>query len=124
MSCLFDSLAQITSYSGGASRLRRHICDYLATDPVLFDDGNVRLSRSLRWSGEAPSLEAYIEKMRREDTWGGATEIKAFCDMFRCDVSVLDQRTRRVMTFECRGSPRWLVGLEWTGDHFEPGEAR
>lgn len=114
-------MASYTNFPGGAHHLRQCICDYLEEDPVLFD-GDVTVSRAISWSGEAPSLQHYVERMRLSSTWGGATEIKAFADMMRCEVGVKDLRTGRFMKFRCRRSVRNPpVRLEWSGDHFEPG---
>mmetsp|Transcript_25639 Transcript_25639/g.36154 ORF Transcript_25639/g.36154 Transcript_25639/m.36154 type:complete len:184 (+) Transcript_25639:3187-3738(+) len=79
MSCLFNSLSRFVNED--AKLLRHSVCEYLATtqelapgvpDDVLFEG----------------SKQEYIARMRKEQTWGGAVEIQAFCQMYNAKVTV------------------------------------
>jgi hypothetical protein len=67
-------------------------------NPVLYD--NEKMSDIVRWEPGTPSLEQYVGKMRLQSTWGGAIEIKAFCDLFHASVSVLVLRDGKTVEFK------------------------
>lgn len=119
MSCLFRALGALVGLH--EDTLRRQICDYLTEDPVLFSD--LTASRVMEWEGHK-SLGAYVPEMRDRSTWGGAIEIKAFCDMYRAQVLVHDLRPSppKSMLFVGTGSRQERRPLEitWNGYHFEP----
>lgn len=121
MSCLFRSLASYLP-APGADRLRADICEYLSQNPPLFDDGT-SVNDAVQWESGDPGIEHYLSRMRQSSTWGGAIEIKAFCDMYRISVVVHDLRTSpsKTITFHPRqGPPVRTVHLQWTGGHYEP----
>ena len=117
MSCLFRSLS---FYLTGIdeSGLRTQICNYLENNPPLMDD--LRIEDILKTEGG--DLNRYVQAMRNEATWGGAIEIKAFCELFQVGVEVLVRQTGKYIVFhpkEARTTPLF-VRIEWMGNHFEP----
>lgn len=74
------------------------------------------------------SIEDYVRQMRSNATWGGAIEIKAFCDMYKVNVLVKNIRNENrdpnipdSIEFLCNDTNinRW-VEITWNGGHFEP----
>ena len=111
MSCLFDSLSRflsIDSYS-----LRQQLCDYLSTNPKLFDD--IDTSDWISWENNYV-LSDYINNMRKSYTWGGGIEIKAFCNIYKAQVIIrfLD----RNITFYPNDPPEKIININYTGNHF------
>ena len=80
MSCLFESLAP--SIKLHPEVLRRIISVYLKSNPPLMDD--VKANDIITWS-EGKSLEEYANHISKPGVWGGAIEIKAFCEMYYAD---------------------------------------
>jgi hypothetical protein len=134
MSCLFHSLSAFIQGTDATS-LRHILADYLEKNPVLYD--NEKISDIVQWEDGRPTLEQYVAKMRLQSTWGGAIEIKAFCDLFRASVSVLVLRDGK--TVEFKPSPSGTSALtgataptrastseplqfviSWNGFHYEP----
>lgn len=120
MSCLFDSLSCFTPFQ--SYELRQHICDYLLTDPMMYE-GTMKTSESVRWEFGV-SLPRYVREMRQHHTWGGAHEIKAFSDMFGCKVVVhlIDGRnsSRHLESLPARQKTNKVVNITWNGSHFTP----
>lgn len=77
MSCLFDALS---AHLGGltAARIRHRVCDYLDRGGPVLDGLATRHVIDAQ----------YTRRMRLCHTWGGATEIQAFCNEFRSTVHV------------------------------------
>lgn len=121
MSCLFDSLGRLTGVTG--DRVRRKVCDHLASNPPLLD-GGTRAADAIAWQTDGMAHDEYVRRMRKPETWGGAIEIKAFCDMTGLGVEVRDLRTGRSMAFAPRsgrsGPPDRTLHISWDGGHFEP----
>ncbi len=125
MSCLFNSLSKFTEFTNGNSSydIRQKICDYLATNPILFDE--IKAENVVLWES-GMNLSTYIQRMRSTSTWGGATEIKCFCDLYKVNVEVVNIRnessftllTRNIL-FEVENS-KGLVRISWSGGHYEP----
>lgn len=85
MSCLFDALASIVGASGAV--VRERICAELDNDPTLFPDSPLRVSDT-HDAATPQAHAAYVHQMRNPATWGGAIEIKCFCDLYRAHVHV------------------------------------
>lgn len=123
MSCLFRALARFVSDESEAS-LRGKIVDYLAENPELNDGMTAR--NAVEWEVDGQSFGNYLGKMRQGSTWGGAIEIKAFCDMHRAKVCVhVMGRGRQIGPpaiefLPSAEDPRYVVRIVWTGNHFEP----
>ena len=73
------------------------------------------------------SIQDYIKHMRNNATWGGAIEIKAFCEMYNVNVEVINIRNnerdthskKEIKFLSHTPSNRW-VSITWNGGHFEP----
>lgn len=121
MSCLFNSLSYHTkNYT--SPQLRTMICDYLQTDPILIEDKN--FSSLL---GSKQKLNSYVKNMRSPHTWGGAYEIRAFCEIFQVIVYVRTSSHRRDIEFrphELNIDHPKIVRIDWNGFHYEPLRTR
>ncbi len=113
MSCLFNSLSHF--YGESSESIRGRICDYLSTNPALYDDMDAATA-ALVESGLP--LDRYVERMRSMGTWGGAIEIRAAVQLWQRPVRVWAIRYKRWIEFP------WTSGdvccLSWTGGHYEP----
>jgi hypothetical protein len=123
MSCLFRSLGTLLDVDPGF--LRQKICDYLATNPSLME--GISAADAVREEeGDSPtSLGQYVDRMRRETTWGGAIEIRALCDMTGHVISVA-VAPGQVISFSPSQPPRHprrVLRLCWTGNHYEVAAA-
>ena len=110
MSCLFNSLARYVNKT--PTELRKEITEYLQTNPCLLDD--VKADDVIKWT-EQKSLESYTQEMFKEQTWGGCIEIKAFCDLYKMNVTVrYRNKTIEIVTKE----PTKTVHINYTGGHY------
>ena len=115
MSCLFNSLAP--SVNLPSQHLRQTIAEYLETDPVLLDD--IKARDVINWT-EGEQLVSYTERMKKSWMWGGAIEIKAFCELFSVHVTVHVLYTGNQFTIETSKPAIKNVHISYTGSHFEP----
>jgi hypothetical protein len=113
MSCLFNSLA---AYTPGKN-LRQEICDYLSTNPELIDG---LCAADVIGIESGMGLEAYIQNMRSPSTWGGAIEIRAYCNIYKANVKVNVVATGQWIEFVHEQPERDDVRLRWTGGHYDP----
>lgn len=121
MSCLFDALSFYIENVDGQT-LRTMISEYLQQDPLFFDEKN-RLSSVLQMDDQPMSLDAYVQNMKQSSTWGGAIEIRAFCELFRARVlvKILDPRhPHDVIEFLPHAPPDSTVEVGYTGNHYIP----
>ena len=116
MSCLFDTLSNFVDLN--SNELRQNICNYLSENPRILEDTSAK--EFIMWNGEGhSSLETYINNMRGSSTWGGAIEIKAFCNMYNMDVNVHDTRGgKHIINFIDEGRNRPLIDINWNGGHY------
>lgn len=115
MSCLFDSLSfYITNIN--SKKLRNIITDYLSENPLLLDDA--KFSELIG----VDKFDNYISNMRKDSTWGGAYEIKAFCDLFDAKVKVKILQTNKWIEFLPKNYKNNLpeMLITWNGSHYEP----
>jgi hypothetical protein len=113
MSCLFSSL-QVSLSPETSSSIREKVCDYLSLNRPILD--GIDTSTILKF--EKPN---YIPNMRKEETWGGAIEISAVCNIFRMSVSVHNTRDNydSILTFvPLDNIIRKRVHLSWNGSHY------
>lgn len=116
MSCLFKSLSAPLSVN--TDELRRIIVSYLSTNPPLLDD--LKAADIIQFNELGMSLSQYTRHMSDAQSWGGAIEIKAFCDLFKCNVTIHVLYTRKTFTFETsRGPPKYNIHIVYNGNHFE-----
>jgi hypothetical protein len=118
MSCLFRSLSYfITNVQ--TEELRNIITDYIEKDPILIaPDG--RLSTYL--SFDKRNLTDYTREMRKSSTWGGAIEIRAFCELFKIKVFVYVIRDNKFIEFVPSNytDNSKFIKISWNGSHYEP----
>jgi hypothetical protein len=116
MSCLFNSLSHFVSED--SFNIRQRICDYLTTNPVLFDE--ISASLVIEWE-TGSNLRDYVTRMRSPSTWGGATEIRCFVNMYKINVEVVNIRdsSGKSIVFTSASSPQ-TVRISWSGGHYEP----
>lgn len=119
MSCLFRSLSFFVQ-SVNEDELRHNICDYLEKNPNIMDD--LSLKDILHVDGMETA--DYVRSMRRSSTWGGAIEIKAFCEIYQVGVVVRVRQTQRDIVFKPSSMENATcinaVMIEWLGNHYEP----
>ena len=115
MSCLFRSLSNF--HDGiGVHQLRLIICDYLLTDPYL---GGLQASELIPLE-TGMNLQAYVNRMRLSNEWGGAIEIKAYCDLSGNNVNVFSYTNNRNIEFLYKKKSNIWNMIHWTGNHYEP----
>lgn len=119
MSCLFQSLSSFITHHDYI-KLRQDICDFLLENPKLIEGMDMKTILDL----DGLTLENYTSHMRSNSTWGGAIEIKAFCELYK--VNILVKNIRRTdeekdIQFICASeeTDKWIV-ISWNGGHFEP----
>ena len=110
MSCLYDSLSKYVDI--GSQDLRAKICDYLDRDP---DIAGCTAQQIVEWQANM-SLDRYTALMRT-NAWGGAIEIKAFCDIYETNVRVQIPDSREIEFISQKKTDR-MVCIKWTGNHF------
>lgn len=126
MSCLFRSLSHSISNTN-EGQLRSILVDFLEKNPILILPDK---KASEIVFAEFPNLkfENYLERMKKSNTWGGAVEIKAFCELFSIQVKVLVLETGQTITFypnkwettNCTVNDFHSITISWNGYHYEP----
>ena len=128
MSCLFRSLSYSINNTN-ETQLRLILVDYLAQNPVLILPDK-KASEIIVAEFPNEKFENYLEKMKNSNTWGGAIEIKAFCELFSIQVNVLVLKTKKTITFvpnkwdtqNCTVNDTRCITITWNGYHYEPIE--
>lgn len=128
MSCLFRSLSNSINNTN-ETQLRLILVDYLAENPVLIVPDK-KASEIIVAEFPNQKFENYLEKMRHSNTWGGAVEIKAFCELFSIQVNVVVLETRKTISFvpnkwetqNCTINDLRCITITWNGYHYEPIE--
>ena len=120
MSCLFDSLSRFVEAEdiNGIS-LRTIICNYLSTNPSLLLD--TEDLRTIIFIETGLEVDAYINQMRKQSTFGGAIEIRAFTKIFKLNVCVKSVPNNKRIEFIENPQYRWCV-LVWTGNHYDASD--
>jgi hypothetical protein len=67
---------------------------------------------------EETTLADYIASMSKPWVWGGAIEIKAFCNLFRVNVQVVVTYTGRVIDILSETPTKRSVTIYYNGSHF------
>ena len=125
MSCLFNSLSSLIGEP--AQQIRLKICDYLETNPQLYEDLSASLAVKIEKKME---LARYIQETRSPSTWGGAIEIRSFVNIWKRPVKVWAIREKRWIEFPCEVvqiiqpgqlcQPNKECRISWSGGHYEP----
>ena len=110
MSCLFKALSNFTA--DNSEELRSKICDFLEQNPILFAD--IRVNDIVKWEKDSN----YIMNMRDSETWGGAIEIKSFCEIYKIQVNVHIIMNNRIVNFIPLDGPMSIINITWNGNHF------
>lgn len=120
MSCLFNSLSRFVPET--SAQLRNRICNFLQQNSERVLPG---LSDQVLFG--MPKAK-YVENMRRSSTWGGAIEIRAFCQIYNFEVEVVNirrngralNRNASVMFLAPGTEPKQRARITWNGNHYEP----
>lgn len=116
MSCLFQSLGHLTGVD--PTKLRHAICDFILQNTELME--GVDTAKVVEWESQQ-SLDDYVRRMRSTSTWGGATEIAAFVNMYNIPVTVVDLRSQKNIDFKPnRRTRKKALVITWNGSHYEP----
>lgn len=118
--CLFESLAKFSNRNH--LELRESLCDFLEERPIL---GEYRVGDDFLKFEMGDDVDEYIKHMRNSDTWGGAIEIQAFCELTGVKVNVLalESPTNPKRSSYEHVPKEWKQGtlyVLYTGNHFEP----
>ena len=121
MSCLFQSLGYFVRVHPDI--LRRQICEFLATDPVIIQP-DFKVSVAIKFQPDIPStsLAQYVQMMSLQHTNGGAIEIRAFCLLYNKNVKVElcgQHVSQKPIEFAYNPHFDW-VKISWNGGHYEP----
>jgi hypothetical protein len=118
MSCLFDSLSShlknVTS-----DELRQIIVNYLETNPILISP-TTKAADIVSVESQASSFSSYLENMRRNETWGGALEIRGFSELFHRKVNVYVIVNSKIIEFIPTTVQHCPINIKWNGNHFTP----
>jgi len=115
MSCLFNSLSRFVGCTH--QQLRNTIVQYLASNPKLMD--SVSANEVVKWTENA-DLAGYLRGMQQTSTWGGAIEIKAFCDLYSMKIVVVVLQTGKQIEFVGKSMKNGTAVVEWNGGHYTP----
>ena len=126
MSCLFRSLSFFISNTN-ENQLREIIVNFLENDPVLIFP-KTKASEIIPIEFPNETLENYVRKMKKTHTWGGAIEIKAFCELFKMKVFVKVLKNSDNIEFipsywtedNCTINKSRQIKISWNGFHYEP----
>jgi hypothetical protein len=113
MSCLFESFSHFVNMQ--TDDVRQGICDFLETNPKLTDD--LSAEDIVKFESDT-TLKKYIKKMRQVSTMGGATEIKAFCIIFKKNIKIKSEPNDKIIEFIVNNEYPFLH-LRWTGNHYD-----
>jgi hypothetical protein len=120
MSCLFRSLSYYIQ-NVNENELRDIIVDYLEKDPILIGQ-DTHLKDILKVQNT--TISDYTAQMRQRHVWGGAIEIRAFCELFDMKVIVFVIRENRNIEFIPSSHDikpiHNSITISWTGSHYEP----
>ena len=98
MSILYDSLSSFHAIS--SQGLRSQICEYLSSNPEIAGSDAKDI---VQWQTNI-DLNKYIPLMRK-NAWGGAVEIKAYCDIYEMNVLVKVPMNKREIEFLSKKAP-------------------
>ena len=116
MSCLFNTLSQFVDLNG--KELRHNICNYMKNNPVIIDQ--IRIEEFVNGNDEFDDIEEYIKKMQSTSSWGGAIEIKLFCNMYNKSVLVKNTQDGKTIEFIPKGRvyKKNIIRINWNGSHY------
>ena len=116
MSCLFNTLSKFVDLNG--TQLRQNICNYMNNNPIIIDQ--IKLEQFVKGNDEFVNIEKYSNRMKSTSSWGGAIEIKLFCNMY--NKSVLVKNTQDGETIEFIPKNKYtendIIKINWNGSHY------
>ena len=112
MSCLFKALSNFIP--DNTEELRSKICNFLEQNPILFAD--IKVNNIVKWEKDMV-LNEYIMNMRSNETWGGAIEIKSFCELYKIKVNV-HLANNKIINFIPLDDPIAIINITWIGNQF------
>ena len=117
MSCLFRAFSHFIP-ADSPDLIRQKVCNFLALNRSM---AQTDASTWVVWQNDM-NLTDYLKVMRTEQTWGGAVEIQAFCELYGVLVRVQDLRdSKNLMTFVPATCPyKRKIAITWNGNHYEP----
>ena len=119
MSCLFNSLSRFVKDDRiDGAVLRKLICDYLETNPMIFDDMTAETTIK---EENGLDIATYVSNMRNSGTFGGAIEIRSFTKIFKLNVLVRSLPNSKNIEFIENTDCLWAY-ITWNGGHFEAVE--
>ena len=127
MSCLFDSLTKLLDQEFQGfyedTKLRDIVCDFIRERPNDILNG-CKVSEwidivTMDEFDNKISISQYIDKMRKDSTWGGAPEMSIISKLFNVEIHVV-QDSKVISKFACGDKVKSILTLEWTGSHYEP----
>jgi hypothetical protein len=125
MSCLFNSLSHFIAQTDPHA-IRQRICDYLQANSPIIE--GLTTHEVLQLDSGSNSSDQYIGAMRTSNTWGGAIEIQAACNIWNARIVVHDIRRMgndQAIEFlpvatNATDETYQTFELEWSGGHYEP----
>ena len=112
MSCLFNSISYFMNIN--QNELRQHVCNYLEQNKPIINGLDTQLILNL-------DDKNYIDKMRMNDTWGGAIEISTVCNLFNLKIVVKNLQDNKDIEFiPLNNNFNNIIYVSWNGVHFEP----
>ena len=121
---IFDDMTVFKIIDKGSDEF---LSDPVAPSSALFTEGDrfIRHPRSCSCTEsnqiniENFKVYKYVQKMRCDNTYGGALEIKAFCRLFNLNVLIKSIPNNRNIEFIENKKNEWIY-VSWTGNHFTP----
>jgi hypothetical protein len=118
MSCLFNSLSSFIN-NINTIQLRKIIVDNISKNIIIMEP-NMRISDIIKHEFKNMTLKKYVSKMSLSHQWGGAIEIKVFCEIFHYKVNVLVLQTKKIIEFFPTNNIKKVITITWNGTHYEP----
>ena len=118
MSCLFDSLSVFVNKS--SAELREEIVEFIRRGKELVE--GLPTDTLVRFT-EGQTLQEYTSRMSTRSAWGGAIEIKAFCELYRKIVVVhFVNKTIEFLPSSkgTKGTRIVKCHIRYTGNHYTP----
>jgi hypothetical protein len=125
MSCLFNSIGNLLEKKS----TRKEICNYMERNLKKKIDGTEIeewiMHAALVEIKRKPSVKKYIDRMKKNNSWGGGLEIMVACVLYNVEIEV--KRKRRggkieICNFKWTPNPKAKLFLDYNGAHYEPGK--
>jgi hypothetical protein len=96
--------------------VRTILVQYLTKNPNI----NGMRAKEYIYSEKRMSLDEYIAFMKLPSSWGGAIEIKIYCDVFGRNVIVVSQHNYKNIEFFSKKKTNIWDLIHWNGSHYVP----